>query len=557
MRFGLIATLLPLALVLTASAQTSAPRCYALLIGINEYQDKNDPVIADLTCTRSDCELMKSMLPALSGVAPERTEVQELVDAQAVKSAVLAALDAIATKAQPQDTLLIYYSGHGALVPDFSGDEPAGDGALVLYNFERQNRPPTPEEVAAGTLIDDEMAQQLRRFALLARVFYIADCCHSGGNERGASELVDKGFDLPQTAEQLRASGMKAVVPLPDANRLQQGNIVDIFASDSRRKAQEIRSAGHGAMTLCLSQILAAPQDYDANGDGLLTLDELSVGLRSKVDATVRGYSGGTKYQLSFVKSLDPKLWSLPAGGARSSETASQPAALRGVPEAALDELSTLLEQRCGGRYDAGSEPYMLKEFQFLDEDGTPRPDNVFLKSELYDKRGEPATTLRFSFSLDAPADVLAVIVFTDGQYYLAFPNNAESIAANAALGVHAGWRVGAYPFEIPSAAYYGSDRFLFEFSEQGWEYIVLICSPVALDDPYGQTGTAFDLLYPFGLLKDKVAAGDAAPASGASDDGKGFGGVAAPTLAQPSKPEVIAPGKKLTVLYQKYWLKE
>jgi hypothetical protein len=122
---------------------------------------------------------------------------------------------------------------------------------------------------------------------------------------------------------------------------------------------------------------------------------------------------------------------------------------------------------------------------------------------------------------------------------------------------------VGAFPFDIPSRTYYGSDRFVFEFSQPGWEYVVLICAPVALDDPYSQGATAFDLLYPFGLLKDQVAGGAGQPAGGisaqaaAGDTGKGFGSGALAAPATDSAAEVIAPGKKLTVFWQKYWLKQ
>lgn len=550
-----IGLLMLLCILGTTKTTAAEAHCYALLIGINAYADKSDPGIADLTCTQADCELMKQQLSLLSGITAANTSIIELYDTHAVKAEILAALDDIAAKAQPADTVILYYSGHGALVPDFDGDEPAGDGALVLHNFARENRPPTEQEVAAGALTDDEVATQLRRFALQRSVFYIADCCHSGGNERDLADLVDKGFDLPLTNAQIRASGMKAVVPMPDANRLEQSNIVAIFASDSRRKAQEIRSAGHGAMTLCLSQILAQPAVYDADGDQQLELDELSVGLRSLVDSTVRGYSGGARYQLSFVKTLDPQLWLLTAGNGGSAASNATRSAATGVPEPSLDDLITLLRQRCAGRYDAGSDPYKLEQFELLNEDGTPRADNVYLERELYDLRGEPLTSMRFRFSLDAPADVLALFVFGDGQYFLAYPNNPESVAANAAAGVSGGWRVGSFPFEIPNPANYGSDRFLFSFTEDCWEYVVLICSPVALADPYGQGATAFDLLYPFGLLKDQLAGSTTGTDN--ADGGKGFGSGSTLGASQAGGGEVIAPGKQLTVFCQKYWLKK
>ena len=134
----------------------------------------------------------------------------------------------------------------------------------------------------------------------------------------------------------------------------------------------------------------------------------------------------------------------------------------------------------------------------------------------------------------------------------LAFPNNPLNIEANAHLALETGWQVADYPFQIPNALYYGEDRFAIEILEEGWEYVILICSPVELADPYGLTDTAYDLVYPFFSLAEPTGAEDAvAPAKGLTD-----GVQPAVSGAGQHDKRPLAPGKKLTVFFRKYWLK-
>jgi hypothetical protein len=65
------------------------------------------------------------------------------------------------------DRLFFHYSGHGAGIPDVSGDEKDGKDEVLC--------------TADGRIIrDDEMRAVLQRVPEGARVFVLADCCHSG-----------------------------------------------------------------------------------------------------------------------------------------------------------------------------------------------------------------------------------------------------------------------------------------------------------------------------------------------------------------------------------------
>ena len=69
---------------------------------------------------------------------------------------------------QPDEELIIQYSGHGTRVKDTSGDEEDGyDEALYLYGYD-------------GVFIDDEFNEIMKLIPVGAKVIVILDSCFSG-----------------------------------------------------------------------------------------------------------------------------------------------------------------------------------------------------------------------------------------------------------------------------------------------------------------------------------------------------------------------------------------
>jgi hypothetical protein len=93
-----------------------------------------------------------------------------LLGPDATRSNLLAAMDGAAAELAADDLLLLTYSGHGASLPDRSGDEPdQRDEAWCLHD---------------GLLIDDEIHYQLCTFAAGVRVLVVSDSCFSGSVTR-------------------------------------------------------------------------------------------------------------------------------------------------------------------------------------------------------------------------------------------------------------------------------------------------------------------------------------------------------------------------------------
>lgn len=88
-------------------------RFHALIIGINEYHDWTD-----LRSARPDAEAIAEVLVKHYGYEPEK--VRLMTDEQATRRGILAALEAYRQLGE-EDSLLIYYAGHGWMDDDHNG----------------------------------------------------------------------------------------------------------------------------------------------------------------------------------------------------------------------------------------------------------------------------------------------------------------------------------------------------------------------------------------------------------------------------------------------------
>lgn len=153
---------------------------YALCVGINDYPDSG----ADLKGCVNDARDWSALLSGLG------YETVTLLDGNADKASVKAALLSLVARAKFGDRIVFTYSGHGSFVADSDGDEPDHrDECLVLHDYKQ-----------GGLLTDDELHTifQARRFGV--RVYVFSDSCHSGTVARFAG--LGEGFPrfLPPVA---------------------------------------------------------------------------------------------------------------------------------------------------------------------------------------------------------------------------------------------------------------------------------------------------------------------------------------------------------------------
>ncbi|MCK7593027.1 caspase family protein [Pseudomarimonas salicorniae] len=164
----------------------TTPTRRALLIGVGNYADDG---ISDLNGPSNDVAIMASLF---GNETFGFTDIVRLVDEEATRAGILAALDALAERSREGDVVAVYYSGHGSVVRDQDGDETDGlDETLVPHDASLDG---------AGDIRDDELGQRLA--AISARtplLTFISDSCHSGTNTRFSSvatrRFVDRGLE--------------------------------------------------------------------------------------------------------------------------------------------------------------------------------------------------------------------------------------------------------------------------------------------------------------------------------------------------------------------------
>jgi len=206
----------------------------AVCVGINNY-----PGFAnDLRGCVNDANDWETLL------VNAEFETEKLLDDQATKQNMLAALENLVVNAAAGDEIVFTYSGHGTQVADRSGDEIDGyDEALVAHD---------------GNIVDDELREILRKTPEDVHVIIIADSCFSGTVTRALdSSTVKPRFlkteDIPATASLKK-------------HLLSDEDMIEVLitgCTDSEYSYDaEIDGRWNGAMTANAVSVMRAGQTY-------------------------------------------------------------------------------------------------------------------------------------------------------------------------------------------------------------------------------------------------------------------------------------------------------
>ena len=224
---------------------------WAVIIGISQYKDTR---IAPLRYAAADARSFHDWIVSPDGGRYAPSMVNLLLDAKATGANIKKALFEWLAQAIEEDTVTIYFAGHGS--PQ-SPDHPE-NLFLLPYDTQYDSVPTT-----GFPMWDIETA--LKRFIKARRVIVITDACHAGG--------VGQAFDVAR-----RAGRGLNVVPmassLQNLSRISEGVCI-ISASDDNQMSQEGAQwgGGHGVFTFHLLDGLKGKADY--NKDGLVTLGEI------------------------------------------------------------------------------------------------------------------------------------------------------------------------------------------------------------------------------------------------------------------------------------------
>jgi hypothetical protein len=251
-----------LALALGLLAAPGHAEIRAVIVGVSDYLTLD----ADLRGPSNDARMMAETL-ALRGVSPTRMSVltadptdlpEGAATARPTRAAILDALASATAAAAAGDTVLFYFSGHGAQAPDLSGDEGGGYDELLL-----------PEDATGwkgaigaveNALTDDDLqAWAATALASGLKVVGLIDACHSATGFRAiGGQGVAKVVDEAQLGIPDGVVPVKGTPPPPLA-----GDFVFLYSSQSDQRSFEYPMPDgrwHGEFTLRLAQTLREPE---------------------------------------------------------------------------------------------------------------------------------------------------------------------------------------------------------------------------------------------------------------------------------------------------------
>jgi Caspase domain len=243
---------------LSTAVSSSSSRQRALLVGVNDYSFGNTKNVESLKGCLNDVAQLKNLLIYRYGFNP--ADIITLTEEQATREAILTNFEQHLLTAQPNDTVVFAFSGHGAILPDdYQKDETTT--AFLPYDH-------TVQANGEVNYITGTTLFLLRSALKTDNVTVILDCCYAGGGTRGDSTGRSAPAPLnahsPETERQYQAKLISQLkldaIKLNQYRTTQQGTkgVLLAAASPGQKASDATFGANYnaGAFTKFLTQIL-------------------------------------------------------------------------------------------------------------------------------------------------------------------------------------------------------------------------------------------------------------------------------------------------------------
>ncbi|HEU5354997.1 MAG TPA: caspase family protein [Actinocrinis sp.] len=264
---------------------------FALLVGINAYREPLTPLRGTLNDIENAGRYLSTRIANPGGL-----RVLRLRNEEATKSAIVEGFRSHLGQAEPGDSALFWFSGHGsqARVPDYLRHlEPSGM-MQTLVCFDSRHGEVTD-------LVDKELSVLIGEVADRgAHVALVLDCCHADGATREADEpALDAATPASRRAPAL-AQPPSPEQLLPELNDLARGP----GSSASKRLPGRLPGADHVALSACHPHQNAFELPFDENSRGVFSLAVLEQLEQLGPDATYRELMTGAR---GYVESRFPR----------------------------------------------------------------------------------------------------------------------------------------------------------------------------------------------------------------------------------------------------------
>ncbi|MDF5737164.1 MULTISPECIES: nSTAND1 domain-containing NTPase [unclassified Nostoc] len=229
----------------TSIKQTVTPKLWLMLVGVNQYQDEGLP---SLSYSTVDCQ---GLAEALVDAAAQFTQTEvkiyhDFAPQPPSLENIRASLREITTAAQPIDTILFYFSGHGIV------ESNTQQAFLCLADTKKSDLQNT-------ALALQELLLLLGNSGAQNQLVWL-DACHSGGMTLRGTTIEPLLNATPKLVEVLQRCAAKSK------------GFYALLSCDNNQQSWEFPELGHGVFTYYLMKGL---QGEAADSQGLIYVDSL------------------------------------------------------------------------------------------------------------------------------------------------------------------------------------------------------------------------------------------------------------------------------------------
>lgn len=235
-----------------ADDKIDAPNLYAIVVGVSDYENKG---VQDLGFAHQDAIDFAALLKAQEGVAYNKVSVELLINEDATKVSIQAALEALQDDPDigSNDATVLFFAGHGV-------KQSSGGKTHYLLSYDATFDRLASTAVSQSRLIEAVQNRSGRKFIFL-------DACYSNfSNESGVGL-----FDMNGIANILGGADIRA----------------EVFSSSTGDQLSwEHQEWRNGAFTEALVEAFGGAADYPPTDDRI-TNDELSLYVKRRVRSIV------------------------------------------------------------------------------------------------------------------------------------------------------------------------------------------------------------------------------------------------------------------------------
>lgn len=233
----------------THALETGEAKLWSLLIGVNAYQDDNLP---SLRFSASDCQGLGEALTEATQGFPRKESIvhHDFGFRPPTLEAVRESLKQIVAAAKPEDTILLYFSGHGVL------DRDSEQVVLCLADTNKDDLHHTGLKLP-------EVLELLGNSSVHSQMLWL-DACHSGDvTLRGAKGEARDSVVLNPTARLEQVLRKRAA---------QSRGFYALLSCDQKQRSWEFPELKHGLFTYYLMEGLRGEA---ADSQGIIEADGL------------------------------------------------------------------------------------------------------------------------------------------------------------------------------------------------------------------------------------------------------------------------------------------